>query len=223
MPKFVLLAVLGGLAAVGVTAQEADLAPGQFLVASRDLEDPNFAETVVLLLHYDEEHGAMGLVVNRRSDLTVARVFEQMKEAKGRTDCVYMGGPVERGNVLALLRTSVEPDDAERVFSSVYLVTSRDLLQKTLAKKVEPAVFHVYLGYAGWGPGQLEHEVSLGAWHVLRADAGSLFDVDPESVWPRLIRRTEMQIARRSVIRVRLVDAHVIDGHLLRKSRRVIG
>jgi len=164
-------------------------------------------------------------VINRRTELTLARIFEDFKEAKSRTDCAYMGGPVEQTNVLALLRTSVEPDDAERIFSSVYLVTNKDLLRKTLAQKADASVFHVFLGYAGWGPGQLEHEVSLGAWHILRADAGTLFDANPDAVWPRLIRRTEMQIARRSAAggRGRLVDADVIDGHLLRKDRRVIG
>ncbi len=60
----------------------------------------------------------------------------------------------------------------------------------------EPGVFHVFLGYAGWGPGQLEHEVELGAWHILPPDTASVFDADPESVWPRLIRRTELRIAR---------------------------
>jgi putative AlgH/UPF0301 family transcriptional regulator len=69
-------------------------------------------------------------------------------------------------------------------------------LEKTLAGKGEPSVFHVFLGYAGWGPGQLEHEVELGAWHILPADAASVFDADPDSVWPRLIRRTELRIAR---------------------------
>jgi len=222
MQRFVLLALLGGLALSGA-AQETDLAAGNFLVASRDLRDPNFAETVVLIVRYDEDEGAMGLVVNRRSELPLSRIFESFKEAKNRSDCAFMGGPVQPGDVLALLRTSDAPDDALHVFSSIYLISTKDLLKKTLARKVDESVFHVYLGYAGWGPGQLEHEVSLGAWHILAADAGSVFEADPESVWPRLIKRTEMQIARRSVIRGRLVDADIIDRHLLRKNRRAIG
>src|SRR5215472_1294934 len=150
MAKLVLLAVLCGVAPLSVWSQEAELAAGAFLVAGRDLQDPNFSETVILLLHYDEDQGAMGLVINRRTELTLGRVFEDFKEAKGRTDCAYMGGPVEQTNVLALLRTSVEPDNAERIFSSVYLLTSKDVLQKTLSEKADASVFHVYLGYAGW-------------------------------------------------------------------------
>ena len=222
MQKFLLLAVLGGLALPGA-AQQTDLAAGQFLVASRDLSDPNFAQTVILLVRYDDQEGAMGLVINRRTDLPLSRVFENLKNAKDRTDCAYMGGPVEPGDVLALLRTSDAPDDAPRVFSSVYLIPSKDLLEKTLTRKPDTSVFHVYLGYAGWGPGQLEHEVSLGAWHILPPDAGTVFDADPDSVWPRLIRRTEMQIARRSIFRGGFRDADVIHDHLLRKTRRAVG
>jgi len=222
MQRFLNLALLAGLA-LPIAAQEPDLAAGQFLVASRDLRDPNFAEAVVLIVRYDEDEGAMGVVINRRSDLPLSRVFESFKEAKDRTDCAFMGGPVQPGDVLALLRTADAPDDALRVFSSIYLLSTKDLLKKALARKVDESMFHVYLGYAGWGPGQLEHEVSLGAWHIMPADAGTVFEADPEAVWPRLIRRTELQIARRSVFHGRLVDTNIVDRHLLRKNRRVIG
>jgi putative transcriptional regulator len=195
MRKFVFFAVLCGLAPVPAPAQAPELAAGSFLVASRDLGDPNFSETVILLLRYDEEQGAMGLIVNRRTDLPLSRVFEDVKSAKGRKDLAYMGGPVEPGDVLALLKSSAKLEDADRVFGNVYLISDKDLLEKTFADKAEPGVFHVFLGYAGWGPGQLEHEVDLGAWHILPADAASVFDADPESVWPRLIRRTELRIA----------------------------
>ncbi len=184
-----LLALAPGL------CQTNELAAGRFLVASRALGDPNFAQSVVLLLQYDAERGAMGLIVNRRSDVPLARLFEDLKEAKGRSDTVYMGGPVELTNVLALLKSSSKPEDAKRVFGDVYLVNSKTQLQKTLAAGVDASAFHVYVGYAGWGPAQLEHEVDLGAWHILAADAGNLFSADPDSVWQKLIRRTEMQIA----------------------------
>ncbi len=166
-------------------------------MASRNLADPNFAATVVLLVSYDEK-GAMGLVINRRTKLPLSRVLAQMKAAEGRSDPVYIGGPVGRMGVLALLRSSARPEEARHVFADVSMISSRTLLEKTLEAEPEPDLFHVYLGYAGWAAGQLEREVELGSWFIFRGDAGMVFDADPESVWKRLIQRTELEIAAAS-------------------------
>jgi putative transcriptional regulator len=177
-----------------IFCQSDDLAVGQLLVASRDLGDANFSQTVILLVHYSEDQGAVGLVLNKRTDVPISRVLD-MKEASGRNDPVYIGGPVELNSVLALLKSASKPEGAERIFGDVYLIGKRDLLAQTMASHAEPATFHTYIGYAGWQGGQLEHEVDLGAWHVMPADAGTVFQADPDSVWPRLIHRTETQIA----------------------------
>jgi len=184
------------LLVMGATARGADLAPGKFLVASRELGDPNFVESVVLLISYEEKKGAMGLIVNRRTEVPLSRVFEDLKSAKGRSDQIYLGGPVELTTVMALVKTTAKPADAQSVFGDVYLIASKTSLEKALADRTDPAAFHVFVGYAGWGPGQLEREVDLGAWNIMNAEAPLVFHPDPESVWPRLIRRTESQIAR---------------------------
>src|ERR1700730_16400368 len=194
LPRLVAAFLLVSLALMFGQADK--LAPGMFLVASRDLGDPNFARAVVLLVHYDDENGAMGLIVNRQTDVQLSRIFEDLKEAKGRADPIYVGGPVETGSVLALLKSASKLKDSERVFGDVYLISSKALLEKTLAAGVEASQFHASLGYAGWGREQWEHEVELGAWHVLPADAGNVFHSDPDSVWQRLIRRTAVRIAR---------------------------
>jgi putative transcriptional regulator len=177
-------------------SQTDDLAIGRLLVASRDLGDPNFAKTVILLVHYSEEQGAVGLVLNKRTDVPVSRVFQDLAEAKGRKDPVYIGGPVELNSVLALLESASKPEKTTRVFGNVYLISNKDRLKETLASQAEANVFHTYVGYAGWGAGQLEHEVELGAWHIMPAEVGTVFHADPDSVWEHLIRRTETQIAR---------------------------
>jgi putative transcriptional regulator len=191
-----LVAAFFVIALARMFGQAETLAPGTFLVASRDLGDPNFAHAVVLLVHYDDENGAMGLIINRQTDVPLSKIFEDLKEAKGRADRIYVGGPVETGTVLALLKSATKPKDAERVFGDVYLISSKALLEKTLADGIEASQFHAYLGYTGWAREQLEHEVELGAWHILPADTGNVFHPDPDSVWPRLIRRTEMRIAQ---------------------------
>jgi putative AlgH/UPF0301 family transcriptional regulator len=227
MPRLAVLAALFAL--VPCMAQVADLAPGKFLVAGRELGDPNFAEAVVLLVRYDEEQGAMGLIINRRTDVPISRLLHELKGAKGRTDLAYIGGPVEPGDVLALLKTNAKSEESQRIFGDVQLVSTKSLLEKILAGRAESNTFHVYLGYAGWGAGQLEHEVELGAWHVVPPDAAMVFDADPDSVWQRLVRRTELRIARlgrwggRLLARSRLIHANIVDRHLLRKNCSVVG
>lgn len=190
------LAALLACAVLPAFCQTGDLAVGKLLVASRDLGDPNFAKSVILLVRYDEDQGAVGLTINKRTDIPLSRAFGDLKEAKGRMDPIYIGGPVELNSVMALLKTSSKPDSATRVFGDVYLISDKDLLTQTLASNAEADVFHAYVGYSGWGPGQLEHEVELGAWHILPAKAAMVFHADPDSVWDRLIKQTELQIAR---------------------------
>lgn len=190
-----LLAVVSAGGAPAQSVRPADLGAGKLLVASRDLGDPNFARTVVLLVQHDEE-GAMGLIVNRESRLTLAKVFDDMKGAKENTERAYLGGPVGRTGVLALLRSKTKVEDTKLVFGDVYLVSSKPVVEKTLASHAGSNRFRAYLGYAGWGPGQLEHEVELGGWFIFRANSEMVFAPDPESIWQRLIQATESQIAR---------------------------
>lgn len=178
-----------------VFCQSDDLVVGKLLVAGRDLGDPNFAKTVILLVHYDEDQGAVGLVINKRTDVPISRVFHDMKEASSRNDPIYIGGPVELNSVMALLKSGKKPDGADRVFDDVYLITNKDVLTRTLGSRVEPSAFHTYIGYAGWQSGQLEHEVELGAWHIMRPDAAMVFHADPDGLWERLITKTETNIA----------------------------
>jgi len=164
------------------------------LVAVEGLPDPNFAETVVLLTQYNEE-GALGLILNQRSELSLSRVLRKLPAAKDRVDPVYLGGPVERTAVLALLRSKAKPEDSLPVFGEVYMVSSRPMLEKTLESHIKANQFHVYLGYAGWGPGQLDREVRLGSWHVMPGEAAAVFDPEPESLWARVVARAELKIA----------------------------
>ncbi len=170
------------------------LATGKILVAQRKLRDPNFAETAVLLVYYDED-GAMGLVINRRTKFPLSRLFSDMQERRTLSDPVYVGGPVERTSGMALLRSATEPDESRHLFANVYLITKRTLLEKIVAAGKESSVFRVYLGYCGWAPEQLESEIEAGAWHVFPGDAKLVFDPEPDTLWERLIRKTESQLA----------------------------
>jgi len=175
-----------------------DLGAGKLLVASRDLADPHFAQTVVLLVRYDAE-GVVGLILNRRTDVPLSKVLTDLKAAKDRSDRVYLGGPVERPAVLALLRSTTRLEGAPRIFDGTYFIASKDLFEQTISKQPD-AVFHVYLGYAGWTKEQLQMEVAMGAWFIFQADNDTVFNSDPDSLWQQLIRKTELKVARREPV-----------------------
>ncbi len=171
-----------------------DLGAGKLLVASRALGDPNFARTVVLLVRYDAE-GVVGLILNRRTDLPLSQVLEGIKAAKDRSDPVYLGGPVEPA-VFGLLQSPAKVEGAEHIVGAVYMISTKPLFEQTISARPDPRGFHVYLGYAGWTNDQLRKEVELGAWFIFQADAGTIFNPDPESLWPQMIQKTELKFAR---------------------------
>lgn len=173
-----------------------DLGLGKVLVASRDLPDPIFAKTVILLVHYDA-NGVVGLMLNRRTDVPLSRVFEKLNAAKNRSDPVYLGGPVQMPAVFALLRSKTKAEPAKCVLREVYLISAKSLLEKSLAARPDPGVFHVYLGYAGWTPEQLQKEVDVGAWFIFQGDAQTVFNSNPDDLWSQMIRRTELKMANR--------------------------
>ena len=171
-----------------------DLGVGKLLVASRSLGDPDFAETVVLLVRYDEK-GAVGLILNRRTDVPLSRVLD-LEAAKGRSDPAYLGGPVGPSAVFALFESSARMEKAENIFGGVYLISDQALFEQTISARPDPGVFHVYLGYAGWTQDQLRAEAQLGAWFVFPADAATIFNSDPDSLWLQMIQKTELQFAK---------------------------
>ncbi len=184
------LLVAGALTLPGQSRRGVKLAAGQFLVSNRNGTDPNFARTVILLARYDQT-SAMGLIINRPSDVPLSRALKAIEAAKDRKEPVYFGGPVGMTGALALLRSPSAPAEGANVIAGVHLISTRTLLEKTLAAGTPPSDLRVYLGYAGWGAGQLDMEVGLGWWHVMPAEAGMVFDSQPESLWTRLIRRFE--------------------------------
>jgi len=170
------------------------LGAGKVLVASRNLGDPHFAQTVILLVRYDAQ-GVLGLVLNHRTDVPLSRVLDSLKAARDRTDPVYLGGPLETAAVFALSKSPAKPEGAEHIFGGIYLINSKPLFEQTMSAQPKPDAFHVYLGYAGWTQDQLRQEVELGAWFIFPADAGTVFNAHPDGLWPEMIRKTELQYA----------------------------
>jgi putative transcriptional regulator len=168
------------------------LAKGKFLVASRRLNDPNFSQTVVLLIDYGPD-GAMGLVINRPSNVKLSTVFPDVKELKQRRDTVYVGGPVAVNQMLMLIRSPQAPAASVPVIKNIYLSSSWEVLERLIKKATAEEQFRLFAGYAGWAPNQLDFERNRGDWHVIEADADSVFAHDPKALWPELIRRASVK------------------------------
>jgi len=176
---------------------EKDLAQGKFLVADRRLMDPNFRETVVLLIRYGPD-GAIGLVINRPVELKLSTVLPDIKELDRSKETLYLGGPVEPARVLLLVRSAKPPEASMPVFGDVFLSSSQKVLQGLIKKPVKEERFRIYAGYAGWAPKQLESEFDRGHWHVLNADTETLFDKKSSEIWQELIQRVSVKWVRKN-------------------------
>lgn len=180
--------------AAGQSRSAGDLGVGKLLVAAKDLPDANFAKSVVLLIQYDQR-GAVGLMINHRTEVPMSRVLQDVDMAKRASDPVFIGGPVEMQDVMALLKSEKKPDDSTTVLGNVYLVSTKPPLEKAFAASSGAGDLRVYVGYCGWASGQLENEIQLGGWWIFEATPGLVFDPNPGAVWSRLITRTTQQIA----------------------------
>jgi putative transcriptional regulator len=195
-----MFAVFAAVWLTGVLPARADedLTEGSILVAARKLKDPNFAQTVVLIVAYTEE-GTIGLVLNRPGDIPVSELLAGVKDARSRKDSAFSGGPVEPKSVLALMRARTGPKGAQRVAGDIWAIQDQDLLADALSAHAGSDALRFYVGYAGWGPGQLEEEMEGGAWRVIRGSADTVFDAKPDSLWERVVRNLDVTFARLSL------------------------
>ena len=174
---------------------EADSLTGHLLIAMPGMPDPRFAHAVVFLCAHSAE-GAMGLIVNKPfPDLDFGSLLQTLdmpqQEAYGdlgvmpaqADDPVFFGGPVESSRGFVLHTPDVfAPDASLRVTDDAALSTSLDILAQ-IARGQGPAQARLALGYAGWGPGQLEDELRAGGWLTCPTEADLLYDTAPDQLW----------------------------------------
>ncbi len=163
-----------------------NLAPN-FLIAVPQLLDPNFRQSVVLLLQQTAE-GALGVVVNRESPILLQDLCrdQEIRYAGSAEKRVRFGGPVQPQQGLVLYGTEVEDPEGRIVIRGLQVSASTATLSRLCSSG--SARFHCYAGYAGWAPGQLEREIAEGSWIVAPADASLILDVPPEEIWEKALR-----------------------------------
>lgn len=159
-----------------------------FLVASAELLDPNFRETVVLVTQ-PREGGPWGVIINRPLEQRLSEIFTEFETLKNRKDVLFFGGPVAPDGLVFLVRSPEPPPRAVAVLRDVWFVGDVEWIEGLLKRPEPTRGLRVYAGYSGWAPGQLQAEIARGGWHVLPADAATVFEADPARVWPELIKR----------------------------------
>ncbi len=184
------LVVVAWLLPAAVSADQRP-AQGKFLVATDVVQGELFAKTVVLLLHYDET-GAFGLVVNRPTDVEPGELLADEDGLSGYRGTLFWGGPVQMDSLRALLYTDDPPDEADKIIDSVYLVAFDDAVE---LGPTDPARLRLYIGYAGWAPGQLDHELARGSWNILPATREQVFSDKPRGLWKQLAPVEEQRAA----------------------------
>lgn len=155
-----------------------------FLIAMPTLADPNFSRSVTWLCEHNDD-GAMGIVINRPSDVSVGELFRHLEMAisVANTDApVLIGGPVQTDRGFVIHRPGSLWISTWPVSDAASLTTSKDVLV-AMAQGVGPADAFVALGYAGWGAGQLEQELLDNAWLTVPADPRILFDIPLDQRW----------------------------------------
>ncbi|HEV2284676.1 MAG TPA: YqgE/AlgH family protein [Steroidobacteraceae bacterium] len=171
-----LLLAVAGLAASAAGAAESKPLTAILIVARAELPDPTFAHAVVLVLN-NLGPAPAGIIINHPTGIPVAELFPEEKRLARLPDKLYFGGPVELSSVWFLIRAAKAPGaDAVKACEGVYLSGSRDLLMKLLARAKPLEGLRIFVGHAGWGPGQLEAEIARGDWKLEHAQADGIFD-----------------------------------------------
>jgi putative transcriptional regulator len=161
---------------------------GSLLIATPQLLDPNFRRTVVLVADHGEE-GAMGVILNRPSGMTVADAAPDLEPLVGGESPIYAGGPVQPTSGVVLAEV---PEADEPVFDEIVLVPGL----AELADVVDSAGrIRVFAGYAGWGPGQLDAEIERDDWIVEPARPADVFSELSEELWAAVLERKGGQYA----------------------------
>jgi putative transcriptional regulator len=170
-----------------------DILKGKLLVSQPTLTDPNFDRTVVLMLEHGED-GAIGVVLNRQSDVEMAEAVPAWADKAAQPARVFVGGPVvDEGTAICLARS--EADETAAWKPMIAGLGTLDVNVEPDATGVTIDEIRLFAGYSGWGKGQLEMEIELGAWFVVDARPVDAFTADPEGLWKAVIGRQPGMLA----------------------------
>jgi putative transcriptional regulator len=158
---------------------------GKFLISEPFLLDPNFKRTIILLSEHNEE-GSVGFILNKPTDLKLNMVLEDFPEFDST---VYFGGPVQINSLQFLHKAGDILDGSVEVSEGLYWGGSFEILRLLAeTKQVDPDDFRFFIGYSGWGAGQLNDEMKMNSWLVASATNDNIFSNDPDKLWSEVLK-----------------------------------
>ena len=166
-------------------------------MASQDMPDPRFQRTVILLIEYGK-NGALGLVINRPTEIPLAEVLPDLGDANGKPHALFLGGPVALDTLMFLVRSKIPLDHGMPVLDNVYVSAHRATLKQLLDKSKPATDVRIYVGHAGWAPGQLDAELATGSWQLFEADPALLFHEKPTLLWEKFIKQERQIMVHRN-------------------------
>jgi putative transcriptional regulator len=188
-----ILSLLAGTADRAIEEKQGNDNQGVFLVASRDLSDPFFEKSVVLMLPIKETPLLVGLIINRPTKVPLRDLFSDSPAIQKLDQMAYFGGPVdvEVGARSAIFRSKTPPKNAVAVFADVYACFDPDTIATLLEDSQQAPTVRVFLGRSQWAPMQLENEIAKGAWYNVHESADPIFGKFAEGVWRTLIDQAD--------------------------------
>ena len=181
---------------IPVPVSRADDAKPYFLVASPEMGDPVFRNSVIMMVPTTQAPLVAGVIINEPTGTTAHEVFPHFPALKDDPNSAYYGGPIDNGTPTIAIRASHPPDKAAQIIDDVYVSTDAAVIAQVLKEHNGPAKLRIFLGRAQWLPEQLHYEIMEGAWYVMPADADQVFSADPAHLWRKLVERGQLQETR---------------------------
>jgi putative transcriptional regulator len=163
------------------------------LVASPDMPDPIFQQTVILMLPSTEPPLVAGIVINKPTKMTVGQLFSHAALLKNQSQSVYFGGPVALTSPIILLRASQATDATTRLFENIYIDTDAGSIGDFLKRQKSYENTRLFLGRAQWTADQLHSEMLQGAWTISDASPDLIFSPDPTKIWRTLVQKAKLR------------------------------
>jgi putative transcriptional regulator len=186
-PGLFFACLLVGLLCPSTRAAQHNESKAVFLIARRQIQDPYFEQSVVLMLPLANGPVIVGLIINKPTIMPLGKLFSGRVAPGNRADHAYFGGPVDVDVPCVIFRASTPPKSwALRLYGNVYLSFDSRLITRVLRKGQPSSSLRVFLGRAQWAPEQLENEMQEGGWYRMKAEGDLVLIPDPRNLWQKL-------------------------------------